>query len=54
MEQENGMRVVAFGLYAGYAGMINILHGMGLRMLAIGHHTPLMVYVLFLFISMHI
>ena len=43
MEQANGLRVVAFGRYAGYAGMINILHGMGLRLLAIGHHTPFMV-----------
>ena len=47
MEQSNGLRVVAFGLYAGYAGMIDILHGMGLRLLAIGHHTPLMVSLIF-------
>ena len=25
------------------AGMINILHGVGLRLLALGHHTPFMV-----------
>nr|XP_018667627.1 alpha-aminoadipic semialdehyde synthase, mitochondrial [Ciona intestinalis] len=42
MAEANGMRVVAFGQYAGSAGMINILHGMGLRLLALGHHTPLM------------
>ena len=24
-------------------GMINILHGLGLRLLALGHHTPFMV-----------
>uniref|UniRef100_A0A1Q3EWG7 Alpha-aminoadipic semialdehyde synthase, mitochondrial n=1 Tax=Culex tarsalis TaxID=7177 RepID=A0A1Q3EWG7_CULTA len=38
----NGQRLVAFGKYAGVAGMINILHGMGLRLLALGHHTPFM------------
>ena len=39
----NGRRLVAFGKYAGVAGMINILHGLGLRLLALGHHTPFMV-----------
>ncbi|XP_060849118.1 alpha-aminoadipic semialdehyde synthase, mitochondrial [Rhopalosiphum padi] len=38
----SGSRVVAFGKYAGIAGIINILHGLGLRLLALGHHTPLM------------
>lgn len=38
-----GNRVVAFGKYAGVAGMVNILHGIGLRLLALGHHTPFMV-----------
>ncbi|XP_040063451.2 alpha-aminoadipic semialdehyde synthase, mitochondrial isoform X2 [Ixodes scapularis] len=42
MCDENGARVVAFGKYAGKAGMINILHGLGLRLLALGHHTPFM------------
>lgn len=37
---EAGQRQVAFGKYAGVAGMINILHGLGLRLLALGHHTP--------------
>lgn len=37
---ESGQRMVAFGKYAGVAGMINILHGLGLRLLALGHHTP--------------
>ena len=32
-----------FGQYAGRAGMINILHGLGLRLLALGYHTPFMV-----------
>jgi alpha-aminoadipic semialdehyde synthase len=40
---DGGQRVVAFGKYAGVVGMINILHGMGLRLLALGHHTPFMV-----------
>ena len=39
----NGKRIVAFGKYAGIAGMINILHGIGLRLLALGHHTPFIV-----------
>uniref|UniRef100_A0AAY4B9N6 Alpha-aminoadipic semialdehyde synthase, mitochondrial n=1 Tax=Denticeps clupeoides TaxID=299321 RepID=A0AAY4B9N6_9TELE len=34
--------VNSFGQWAGVAGMINILHGLGLRFLALGHHTPLM------------
>lgn len=31
MEDATGKRVVAFGKYAGIAGMIDILHGLGLR-----------------------
>jgi len=42
MVNENGQRVVAFGKYAGIAGMIDILNGIGLRLLALGHHTPFM------------
>ncbi|XP_050414033.1 alpha-aminoadipic semialdehyde synthase, mitochondrial isoform X3 [Patella vulgata] len=42
MVDDKGHRVVAFGKYAGVSGMINILHGMGLRLLALGHHTPFM------------
>ncbi|KAK3608349.1 hypothetical protein CHS0354_030804 [Potamilus streckersoni] len=38
----NGQRMVAFGKYAGVSGMINILNGLGLRLLALGHHTPFM------------
>ncbi|XP_036356973.1 alpha-aminoadipic semialdehyde synthase, mitochondrial isoform X2 [Octopus sinensis] len=37
-----GQRLVAFGKYAGVSGMINILHGLGLRLLALGHQTPFM------------
>lgn len=40
---DNGQRQIAFGKYAGVAGMVNILHGLGLRLLALGHHTPFMV-----------
>ncbi|XP_013792534.1 alpha-aminoadipic semialdehyde synthase, mitochondrial-like, partial [Limulus polyphemus] len=42
MVDSDGQRVVAFGKYAGVAGMINILHGLGLRLLVLGHHTPFM------------
>ncbi|XP_040858082.1 alpha-aminoadipic semialdehyde synthase, mitochondrial [Ochotona curzoniae] len=42
MVDHRGTRVVAFGQWAGVAGMINILHGLGLRLLALGHHTPFM------------
>lgn len=42
MKGDMGERKVAFGKYAGYAGMIDILHGIGLRFLALGHHTPFM------------
>lgn len=43
MIDESGHRLVSFGKYAGVAGMINVLHGLGLRLLALGHHTPFMV-----------
>ncbi|KAJ8386989.1 hypothetical protein AAFF_G00161660 [Aldrovandia affinis] len=42
MVDSNGFRIVAFGQWAGVAGMIDILHGLGLRFLALGHHTPFM------------
>lgn len=42
MVDSQGQRVVAFGKYAGIAGMIDILHGVGVRLLALGHHTPFM------------
>lgn len=47
LTDNNGQRVVAFGKYAGVAGMVNILHGLGLRLLALGHHTPFMVCEIF-------
>ena len=30
-----------------FIGMINILHGLGLRLLALGHHTPFMVWYVY-------
>lgn len=42
MVDTSNQRVVAFGRYAGIAGMINIMHGLGLRLLALGHHSPFM------------
>lgn len=40
MTTKDGKRLVMFGKWAGYAGFIDILHGLGLRLLALGHHTP--------------
>nr|XP_053654082.1 alpha-aminoadipic semialdehyde synthase, mitochondrial-like [Cherax quadricarinatus] len=42
MCDRQGQRVVAFGKYTGVAGMINILNGLGLCLLILGHHTPFM------------
>ncbi|KAH8555677.1 Saccharopine dehydrogenase-domain-containing protein [Umbelopsis sp. PMI_123] len=42
MTAANGKRVVAFGKYAGNAGMINSLHGLGHRLLGLGYNTPFM------------
>ncbi|KAG2171692.1 hypothetical protein INT43_008072 [Umbelopsis isabellina] len=36
----SGKRVVAFGKFAGNAGMINSLHGLGHRFLGLGYNTP--------------
>eukprot|EP00116_Pleurobrachia_bachei_P015261 sb/3475523/ len=40
MTNEDGTRNVAFGHYAGVAGMINVLHGLGLRLLSLGVTSP--------------
>ncbi|KAF5399695.1 Alpha-aminoadipic semialdehyde synthase [Paragonimus heterotremus] len=40
MVNNANQRVVAFGKYAGFAGTIDILHGLGIRLLAMGHTTP--------------
>ena len=49
MNNAQGERVVAFGKYAGVVGMIDIMHGLGLRFIALGHHTPFMVLLTFHF-----
>ena len=36
----NAPRLIAFGGYAGRAGMINTFRGLGERMLAMGYSTP--------------
>ena len=43
MVDDKGYRVVSFSHMAGISGTLNILHGMGMRLLALGFHTPLMV-----------
>nr|XP_053657239.1 alpha-aminoadipic semialdehyde synthase, mitochondrial-like isoform X1 [Cherax quadricarinatus] len=43
MCDRQGQHVVVFGKYTGVAGMINILNGLGLCLLILGHHTPFMV-----------
>lgn len=43
LTDESGRRLVAFGKYAGYAGMINALHGMGVQLLERGIRTPFLV-----------
>lgn len=42
MIHSSGKRVLDFGKFRGYAEMIDILHGAGLRLLVLGHHTPFM------------
>lgn len=37
--RDDTSRLVAFGKYAGHAGMIDTLHGLGLRLLAEGYNT---------------
>ncbi|KAK3213308.1 hypothetical protein Dsin_018014 [Dipteronia sinensis] len=38
--RDNGKRLIAFGKYAGRAGMIDIIHGLGQRYLSLGYSTP--------------
>ncbi|KAG0178730.1 hypothetical protein DFQ29_003062 [Apophysomyces sp. BC1021] len=42
MKDETGKRLVAFGQFAGNAGMVDTLHGMGHRFLGLGYSTPFM------------
>ncbi|KAJ2436212.1 hypothetical protein IWW41_000379 [Coemansia sp. RSA 2522] len=41
MTDQKGKRLVLFGTHAGYAGMIDGLHGLGQRLLALGYNSPL-------------
>jgi len=43
LTDDGGKRLVAFGKFAGYAGMINCLHGVGLQLLSRGFRTPFLV-----------
>ena len=40
--QNGGQRLVAFGKFAGLAGMIDMLRGLGERLLSLGYSTPFM------------
>ncbi|KAI9014374.1 Saccharopine dehydrogenase-domain-containing protein [Phycomyces nitens] len=42
MKDSTGKRLVAFGQFAGNAGMVDSLHGMGHRFLGMGYSTPFM------------
>ncbi len=42
-DPETGERLVAFGKYAGYSGMIMALHGLGLALLQRGIRSPFLV-----------
>ncbi|KAG1334410.1 putative Alpha-aminoadipic semialdehyde synthase [Cocos nucifera] len=37
---DNGKRLIAFGKFAGRAGLIDFLHGLGQRYLTLGYSTP--------------
>ncbi|KAJ1950495.1 hypothetical protein FBU59_000650 [Linderina macrospora] len=40
VDQQSKRRLVLFGKHAGYAGMIDGLHGLGQRLLALGYNSP--------------
>uniref|UniRef100_A0A914VUB3 Saccharopine dehydrogenase (NAD(+), L-glutamate-forming) n=1 Tax=Plectus sambesii TaxID=2011161 RepID=A0A914VUB3_9BILA len=40
MVNSKGKRIVMFGKWAGFTGIISLFHGLGLRLLALGHNTP--------------
>lgn len=42
-DSASGKRLVAFGHFAGNAGMIDALYGLGHRFLGFGYSTPYMV-----------
>ncbi|KAL5730304.1 hypothetical protein ACHQM5_003142 [Ranunculus cassubicifolius] len=37
---DHGKRLLAFGKFAGRAGLIDLLHGLGKRYLSLGYSTP--------------
>ena len=37
---KSGKRVIGFGRFAGFAGMIDLLRGLGDRMLGLGYTNP--------------
>jgi alpha-aminoadipic semialdehyde synthase len=37
---DDGKRLIAFGKFAGRAGLIDFLHGLGRRYLSLGYSTP--------------
>lgn len=43
LTDEKGQRLVAFGKFAGYAGIINCLHGIGIQLIQRGYRTPFLV-----------
>jgi hypothetical protein len=43
MMNDRGERIVKFGRFAGVAGMMDLLHGLGNRLLGLGYHTPFLV-----------
>lgn len=40
LTEDSGRRLVRFGQFAGYAGMIDFLHLLGRRLLLLGHNSP--------------
>ena len=40
VDPQSKKRLVLFGQYAGYAGMIDCFHGLGQRLLGLGYNTP--------------
>lgn len=43
MANEQKQRLVLFGKHAGYAGMIDGVHGLGQRLLGLGYSSPFLV-----------
>jgi len=45
MANEHKQRLVLFGKHAGYAGMIDGVHGLGQRLLGLGYSSPFLVSI---------